>query len=121
MAECSSPLSGRAFYEPPKSKDTRGETMRGRICALALSTAMVSVVPAPAAATQGAVGSNSGSAATALLSWAPLLILIVLWFVFAKYLKKSQAMQQRGSQHMDRVESLLERIADAVESRKQDE
>lgn len=57
---------------------------------------------------------------TVLLSWVPLLILIVLWFAFAKHLKKTLAMQERGRQHMDRVESLLERIADAVESTKQE-
>ena len=98
-----------------------GETMRARISALVLSMAIAATISAPAVAAQGAVRSGSSSLTTALLSWAPLLILIVLWFAFAKNYKRTQATQERCRQHMDRVESLLERIADAVESRKQEE
>jgi membrane protein implicated in regulation of membrane protease activity len=55
---------------------------------------------------------------TALLSWMPLLLLVVVWFVFTKHLKRVQAMQKRANEHMDRVEDLLGRITQAVESKK---
>ena len=56
---------------------------------------------------------------SAVVSWIPLIILIVFWGYFMRKLKASRQpeLAARSFQHMDRVEALLERIAVAVEKR----
>ncbi len=53
----------------------------------------------------------------AIISWVPFILLIVFWIYFVRKIKMSRhgELTERSFQHMDRVEALLERIADQLE------
>ena len=57
------------------------------------------------------------SAWQAVISWAPFIVLIAFWVYFVRKIKMSRhgALADRSFQHMDRVEALLERIANQLE------
>ncbi len=71
----------------------------------------------------GEDGERSTSLITVLLSWLPLLILIVLWWTFFKVLrpKRQKALLEKQSiyldraiEHMDRVEEKLDAILEEI-------
>ena len=51
-----------------------------------------------------------------LISWIPFLLILAVWFYFWSYLRSAKALRERSLNHMNRVEALLERIAQAVET-----
>ncbi len=80
-------------------------------CLLALT---VVLSPATIAVAQDLYEEPSASTRliAALLSWAPLLILIVLWWVFFKALrpKRQKELQDRSLQHMARAEEHMQLV-----------
>ena len=58
-----------------------------------------------------------------VLQWVPFLVLIGFWIFFmfsmgrSKAVKRQRELVERSFQHMDRIETLLERIAITIEKR----
>jgi hypothetical protein len=89
--------------------------MKGRMSRLLLSAlAMASSASLPVFAEDGS-GARSGLAV--FLTWLPRLIFLAMALVFFSYFKHANARAKRWREHMDRVEQLLERIANAVDRR----
>jgi hypothetical protein len=53
-----------------------------------------------------------------IINWGPMTMLVVLWVSYmSRYMRRTKRVQARQDQHMDRVESLLDRIAVGLERR----
>lgn len=76
---------------------------------------MLGLALAPALLAQAGSDQSDRSLATLILAWLPLVLIVVLWFLFAKQLKTYKELRQRSLEHMDRLEALLERVASATE------
>ena len=53
-----------------------------------------------------------------IANWGPMIVLMVVWMLYmSRYLSRTRNIQTRQQQHMERLESLLERIAVSLERR----